>query len=85
MIGRSRTESGRFPAGYFRFFAVLFLAARVGRRPRLVSASSFNSDCVIDLAILREAPRRLAFERSPRFAESAAPAAICCFFDFAGM
>jgi hypothetical protein len=24
-------------------------------------------------------------ERSPRFADNAAPAAICCFFDFAGM
>jgi hypothetical protein len=24
-------------------------------------------------------------ERLPRFAESAAPAAICCFFDFAGI
>src|SRR5262249_43041558 len=36
-------------------------------------------------AISREAPLRLAFERSPRFAASAAPAAICCFFDLAGM
>jgi hypothetical protein len=62
-----------------------FLAAREGRRFRLVSASSFNSDCVIDFAMLRDAPRRLAFERSPRLAESAAPAAICCFLDFAGM
>ena len=25
------------------------------------------------------------FERFPRFAASAAPAAICCFFDFAGI
>jgi hypothetical protein len=24
-------------------------------------------------------------ERLPRFAASAAPAAICCFFDFAGI
>jgi len=61
------------------------LALRVGSRLRLVSASSRNSPCVIDFAMLREAPRRLALERSPRFAESAAPAAICCFFDFAGM
>src|SRR5215831_10221379 len=35
--------------------------------------------------ISREAPLRLAFERSPRLAASAAPAAICCFFDLAGM
>src|SRR5262249_49426127 len=34
---------------------------------------------------LAEAPLRLAFERSPRLAASAAPAAICCFFDLAGM
>src|SRR5262245_27997663 len=36
-------------------------------------------------AIWREAPLRLCFERSPRLAASAAPAAICCFFDLAGM
>jgi hypothetical protein len=51
----------------------------------LASASSFNSDVVIDLAMLREASRRLAFDRSPRFGASAAPAAICCFLDRAGM
>jgi hypothetical protein len=28
---------------------------------------------------------RLEIGRSPRFADKAAPAAICCFFDFAGM
>jgi hypothetical protein len=28
---------------------------------------------------------RLDIERSPRFADKAAPAAICCFFDLAGM
>src|SRR5262247_437276 len=35
--------------------------------------------------IWREAPLRLSFERSPRLAANAAPAAICCFFDLAGM
>src|SRR3546814_168160 len=30
-----------------------------------------------------EAPRRLDFDVLPRLAASAAPAAICCFFDFA--
>jgi hypothetical protein len=31
-----------------------------------------------------EAPLSDDFERLPRFAASAAPAAICCFFDLAG-
>ena len=35
--------------------------------------------------MLREAPLSDDFERFPRFAGSAAPAAICCFFDFAGI
>jgi hypothetical protein len=34
--------------------------------------------------MLHEAPRRPAFERLPRFAESAAAAAFSCFFDRAG-
>lgn len=37
----------------------------------------------MDFAILREAPRREEMLRSPLFAESAAPAAICCFLDLA--
>jgi len=40
---------------------------------------------LIDLYIPREAPLSDDLERLPRFAESAAPAAICCFFDFAGI
>jgi hypothetical protein len=32
-----------------------------------------------------EAPLSDDFDRLPRFAASAAPAAICCFFDFAGI
>jgi hypothetical protein len=40
---------------------------------------------LIDLYMLREAPLSDDLERLPRFAASAAPAAICCFFDFAGI
>jgi hypothetical protein len=40
---------------------------------------------LIDLYIPREAPLSEDLERLPRFAASAAPAAICCFFDFAGI
>jgi len=32
-----------------------------------------------------DAPRSDDFDRLPRLAASAAPAAICCFFDFAGI
>ncbi len=35
--------------------------------------------------MLFDAPRNELFDFSPRFAASAAPAAICCFLDFAGM
>ena len=46
---------------------------------------SWSSFSLIDSAICFDAPLRLDLLRSPRLAESAAPAAICCFFDFAGM
>lgn len=39
----------------------------------------------MDLYIPRDAPFSLEGETFPRLAESAAPAAICCFFDFAGI
>ena len=39
----------------------------------------------IDSTICFEAPLRLDFLRSPRLAASAAPAAICCFFELAGI
>jgi hypothetical protein len=35
--------------------------------------------------MLLDAPFSDPLLRRPRLAESAAPAAICCFFDFAGM
>ncbi len=39
----------------------------------------------MDFAMLLEAPRREDLGFSPRFADNAAPAAICCFFDLAGI
>ena len=39
----------------------------------------------MDSAICFDAPFRLDFLRSPRLAANAAPAAICCFFDLAGI
>jgi len=62
----------------------LFLPVRVGFPLRFVFAILRSSALLIDLYMLREAPLRDDLERLPRFAESAAPAAICCFFDFAG-
>ena len=56
-----------------------------GRFFRLVLAKSFNCFSLIDSAICFDAPLREDFFLSPRFAASAAPAAICCFFDFAGI
>jgi hypothetical protein len=39
----------------------------------------------MDLNMLLEAPRKEERLRFPRLAAKAAPAAICCFLDFAGM
>jgi hypothetical protein len=52
---------------------------------RLVLAKSLSCFSDIDRSICFEAPLRLDFERFPRFAANAAPAAICCFFDLAGI
>jgi hypothetical protein len=62
--------------------ALVFL---VGSLLRDVPARSRSSCSDIESAIALEAPLNLDFEVSPRLAESAAPAAICCFFDRAGM
>jgi hypothetical protein len=62
---------------YRRFFFGSFL--------RLVLAILRSSALLIDLYIPREAPLSDDLERFPRLAASAAPAAICCFFDFAGI
>jgi len=39
----------------------------------------------MDFAICLDGPLSEDFERFPRFAASAAPAAICCFLDPAGI
>jgi hypothetical protein len=52
---------------------------------RLVLAVSRNCDSLIDSYIFLEAPLREDFPRLPRLADNAAPAAICCFFDLAGI
>jgi hypothetical protein len=56
-----------------------------GSLPRFVFAKSSNCFSDIDSAISLEAPLRLDLLRFPRLAAKAAPAAICCFFDFAGI
>jgi hypothetical protein len=60
-----------------RFFDGAFL--------RLVLAKSLSWFSDIDFSICFEAPLRLDFGRFPRFAANAAPPAICCFFDLAGI
>jgi hypothetical protein len=57
----------------------------VGFPLRFVFAILRSSLSLIDLAIWLDAPLSDDLERLPRFAASAAPAAICCFFDFAGI
>ena len=62
-----------------------FLRLRVGLPLRFVLAMRRSSALLIELYMLREAPLSDFFERWPRLAASAAPAAICCFLDFAGI
>jgi len=57
----------------------------VGNLLRLVLAILRSSFRLIDLYVSLDAPRRDDFERLPRLAASGAPAAICCFFDLAGI
>jgi hypothetical protein len=57
----------------------------VGSFLRLVFARSRSCFSDMDLAICLEVPFKLDFFRSPRFAANAAPAAICCFFERAGI
>lgn len=56
-----------------------------GNALRLVFARSLNSPSVMLATIWREAPLSDDFGLLPRLADNAAPAAICCFFDFAGI
>jgi hypothetical protein len=57
----------------------------VGLPFRLVFAILRSSALLIDLYMPLEAPLRDDFLRLPLLAANAAPAAICCFFDFAGI
>ena len=57
----------------------------VGSFLRFVLASRRSSALLIDLYMPVEAPLSDFFERSPLLAASAAPAAICCFLDLAGI
>src|SRR5690606_25003634 len=62
-----------------------FLSACSGFPLRLVEAISSSSFLLMDSYMEREAPLSSFTGVSPRLAESAAPAAFCCAFDFAGM
>jgi hypothetical protein len=64
---------------------LLLLLARAGKLLRLALAILCSSLSLMELAICREAPFRLDRERSPRFADRAAPAAFCCCLDLAGI
>src|ERR1700758_5177498 len=57
----------------------------LGNFLRFVFAKSSSCFSDIDFSICFEAPLRLDFDRFPRFAANAAPAAICCFFEVAGI
>jgi hypothetical protein len=63
-----------------RFFDFL-----VGLPFRLVFAILRSSALLIDSYMPLDAPLREDFLPSPLLAANAAPAAICCFFDFAGI
>jgi hypothetical protein len=64
------------------FGAAVFFAGSFLRFALASSASCFS---LIDSTMLFDAPLSEDFDFSPRFAESAAPAAICCFLDLAGI
>ena len=65
-----------------RYFLRLFFA---GNFFRLVLAKSRSCFSLIDFAICFDGPLSDAFDRFPRLAANAAPAAICCFLDLAGI
>lgn len=67
-------------AGSFQFECFL-----VGSLLRLAEAIRSSSALDMDSTIWREALFREDLDRSPRLADNAAPAAICCFLDLAGI
>ena len=77
--------SARAAVWWAKYDFYFLLVLRVGFPLRFVFAIFRSSLSLIDFAIWRDAPLRDDLERLPRFAASAAPAAICCFFDFAGI
>jgi hypothetical protein len=66
-------------------FGFFYFEARLGRFLRFVLAIFSSSSWLIESAMLLDAPFKLDFGLSPRLADKAAPAAICCFFDLAGI
>jgi hypothetical protein len=84
-IPRLECESSARPGVWWPYEFYLFLRLRVGFPLRFVFAILRSSLSLIDFAIWRDALLSDDLERLPRFAASAAPAAICCFFDFAGI
>jgi hypothetical protein len=62
-----------------------FLLFLVGLPFRLVFAILRSSALLIDSYMPLDAPLSEDFLLSPLLAANAAPAAICCFFDFAGI
>lgn len=72
-------------ASYRPCYQEVLSPAFFGSFDRLVAASSRSCRSFIEPYISLAAPRRLCAERSPRFAESAAPAACCCFFERAAI
>jgi hypothetical protein len=58
-------------------------ALRLGSFLRSTLAISRSSFSLMESAMCFEAPLRLDLDRSPRLADKAAPAAICCFPDLA--
>jgi hypothetical protein len=56
---------------------------RAGSFLRVTLAMLRSSSSLIDSAICLDAPLRLDLDRSPRLADNAAPAAICCLPDLA--
>ena len=77
---RNRVAQSTFPS-----LRHLFFFFRVGLPFRLVLAILRSSALLIDSYMPLDAPLREDFLPFPLLAANAAPAAICCFFDFAGI